>query len=207
MWTNLASESLFKSCKSGHMAVNTFMRLSILGLCLSITARAGELETFRDPDSGLLTWKFEEGGFSLQLIQLLPEYVQALYTSRNLGPGVAESMKGYCVFGSVIRNDTDRQLSYRVAEWRYVGPSGIPQPPKTKSEWLAEWRELGSTYNWSILPDDQVFEPGDWSQGFTTVALPPGSAFDLVVNWRVADERHESTLAGLRCAPAQAPSR
>jgi hypothetical protein len=187
--------------------MKSFHYLAALVLFLPGAARAGNMETFRDPEFGLLTWKFVENGFSLQLIQLLPDYVQALYSSRGLGSDVAESIRGFCVFGSVIRNDTNEQLAYRVAEWRYITPDGKSHPLKTKSEWLEQWKEMGSTYMWSILPDDQVFEPGDWSQGFTTVALAPESVFDLVVNWRVGDERHESTLSGLRCAPARAPLR
>lgn len=184
-----------------------FVYLVALALFLPGAAQAGKMQSFRDAESGLLTWKFVEDGFSLQLIQLPPDYVQALYSSRGLSPGVAESLRGFCVFGSVIRNDTDRRLAYRVAEWRYITPDGNSHPLKTKSEWLAQWKGMGSTYMWSILPDDQVFEPGDWSQGFTTVALAPESVFDLVVRWRLGDERHESTLSGLRCAPAQAPLR
>ena len=65
----------------------------------------------------------------------------------------------------------------------------------------------GVSFRWSILPDDQTFEPGDWSQGFTTIPLPPGSSINLIYTWRHQGENHTGTLEGLRCAPAQPPQR
>lgn len=190
--------------ESGYIASMSIWKPAIF-LLLPLAATAGDLREERDPATGLSSWIYADNGFSLQLIQLLPEYVNALYSSRGLPKSIVDGMSDYCVFGTVIKNDTPRKLSYRVADWRYIGPGGKPQKPRTKTEWLKEWRKQGSTYQWSILPDDQTFESGDWSQGFTTVKLKPGTAFDLVVHWRMGNEKHQYQFRDLRCAPEKPP--
>lgn len=168
-------------------------------------ASAGDLQRYQDPASGLTTWKIQEPGLSLQLIQLLPDYITAVYSARGLPPSLVKTMASHCVFGTIIKNESDEQLSYRVADWRYVTEDGKSYPIKTKTEWVKEWQDQGVSFRWSILPDDQTFEPGDWSQGFTTIPLPPDSSLNLIYTWRYQGENHTGTLEGLRCAPAQSP--
>lgn len=181
----------------------------VLGLAawLWFTGAAGAgVQPQRDPETGLLSWSVEGPGLSLQLIQMLPDYVAAVYASRGLPPAVLESIAAYCVFGTIVTNTSDEQVSYRVADWRYLSADGRQHRVRTKSEWLDEWQKMGVAYRWSILPDDQTFEPGDWSQGFTTIALPPDSVFTLLYSWRYRDETHSGKIEGLRCAPASAPN-
>jgi hypothetical protein len=180
----------------------------LAALCLALSpwlaggSVSAGVQQHRDADSGLLSWSVEESGLGLQLIQMLPDYVAAVYSSRGLPPAVLESIADYCVFGTIVTNTSDTRVAYRVADWRYLTPDGRQHHIKTKSEWLAEWQRMGVTYRWSILPDEQTFEPGDWSQGFTTIALPPDSVFTLLYSWSYRDERHEGSIDGLRCAPA-----
>jgi len=175
--------------------------------CLPLVVSAGQVQRYTDPDTGLLSWQIREPGFSMQLLQVLPDYVRATYSARGLPPDIVEAVAAYCVFGTIVTNDSQHQLSYRVAEWRYVTAYGKAHPLKTKTQWVNEWKDQGVAFRWSILPDDQTFEPGDWSQGFTTVLLPPGSVFDLVYSWSYAGDTHEGKLEGLRCAPATLPDR
>lgn len=180
--------------------------LLTISLCfLSGLAWAGDSQRQRDPETGLISWTVHGPGLSLQLIQLLPDYVTAVYSARGLPKALVETMASHCVFGTIIRNESDGRLSYRVADWRYVTEDGKPHPIKTKTEWVQEWQDHGVTFRWSILPDEQTFEPGDWSQGFTTIPLPPGTSLKLIYTWRYQGEDHKDTLADLRCAPMQAP--
>ncbi|HFD78778.1 MAG TPA: hypothetical protein ENK05_00110 [Gammaproteobacteria bacterium] len=179
---------------------------ALLGAIVLAQPRAeADVERQRNPESGQLSWQFREPGFSLRFIQLLPDYVRAVYGARGLPPELVETMAGYCVFGTIIKNESDRRLTYRVADWRYVTPDGRRHPVKTKSEWLQEWQDQGVSFRWSILPDAQTFEPGDWSQGFTTIALAPASRFNLEFSWRLDGETHHAIIEDMRCAPAQAP--
>jgi hypothetical protein len=168
-------------------------------------AFAGDVQQYQDPTTGLFTWKTRQPGLSLQLIQLMPDYVSAIYSARGLPPSLVKTMASHCVFGTIIKNESGEQLSYRVADWRYVTDDGKTHPIKTKTEWVKEWKDQGVSFRWSILPDDQTFEAGDWSQGFTTIPLPPDSSLKLIYTWRYQGENHKGTLEGLRCAPAQAP--
>ena len=169
------------------------------------TAPADEgVEVFTDNSSGLLSWKASHPGFSLQFIQLLPDYVRAVYSARGMPGNVVELMAGYCMFGTIIKNESDGPVAYRVADWRYITADGKPHPVKTKTEWLKEWSDMGVSFRFTLLPDDQTFAPGDWSQGFTTLPLPPDTPVKLRYRWTQQGKAHEDTLE-LRCAPAKAP--
>jgi len=110
-----------------------------------------------------------------------------------LAPLYETSHSNRCPTGSVVGN------------WRYITDDGIEHPIKTKTDWISEWRHMGIAFRWSILPDKQSLEPGDWNQGFTTVSLPPDSTLDLIYTWRNQDEEHEAILEGLSCAPEKLP--
>jgi hypothetical protein len=179
--------------------------LALLPSSATPAAQSGEIRTFTDDASGLLSWKAQHPGFSLQFIQLLPDYIRAIYSARGLPDDVVELMAGYCVFGTIIKNESTEPLSYRVADWRYITADGRAHPIKTKTEWLKDWRDRGVAFRWSLLPDTQTFAPGDWSQGFTTLPLPPDTAVKLHYTWTQQGTHHEGTFENLRCAPAKAP--
>ena len=163
------------------------------------------VQTFTDEATGLLSGQDRHPGFSLQFIQLLPDYVRAVYSARGLQPKVVELMAGYCMFGTIIKNESDKPLSYRVADWRYITADGQAHPVKTKTQWLKEWQDMGVAFRWSLLPDDQQFAPGDWSQGFTTLPLARGTVFKLKYQWTQQEETHEGIFEELQCAPEEAP--
>jgi hypothetical protein len=177
------------------------MRPWLAGLLLSFAAAswAAEQVVTENPQSGLKTWKKVDRGFSIELIQLLPEFVQATYASRDLPPAIFDSMKGYCIFGTVVRNETEATLAYRVADWRYRTPDGKQFPLRTKSQWIEVWAKLGADFSYSILPDDIEFDVGDWAQGFTTPKLPPGARFDLIYTWRQHGKTYTGKLENLAC--------
>lgn len=172
----------------------------ILLLIFPMLLSGGVVQKKQDPDTGLLSWNVEDRGLSLELIQLPPDYIRAIYSSRGLPKDIVEDMASYCVFGTIIKNLSDTQLSYRVADWHYVTADGKEHSLKTKTQWLTEWRKRGVKFAWSLLPDDQVFDVGDWSQGFTTVKLTRGSTFDLVFYWKIEEKTHAGKIENLRCA-------
>lgn len=177
---------------------------SVMVLCTALPLSA-EVKTYTEGNSGLLAWKAQHTGFSLQFIQLMPDYVRAMYSARGLSKDIVERMASYCIFGTIIKNESDSQLAYRVADWRYVTSDGQAHPLKTKTQWLEEWQKLGVAFRWSLLPDNQRFSPGDWSQGFTTLPLPPNTTVSLQYSWTVDGKTHESTIEELRCAPETVP--
>ena len=178
------------------------LRIFFLAFSLSIACTAGaNTQTIitQNPETGLKTWKKSDRGFSLELVQLLPEFVQATYSSRDLPPAIFASMRGYCVFGTIARNETNAPLAYRVANWRTVTADGKRHRLRTKSQWVNVWKKLGADFSYSILPDDMTFEEGDWSQGFTTPKMAPGTRFDLIYSWSQHGKTYTGTLENLAC--------
>ena len=180
--------------------------MSLLLLLICHNATALEVSPEQNTNTGLLSWSVNEPEVSLKLIQLLPEYAAAVFSSRGLPPQVVDTLKNYCVFGTIIKNKSTGTLAYRVSDWRYVTPDGQAHTMKTKTEWVKQFADMGAPFRWLFLPDDQIIHVGDWSQGFTTIKLPPNSTFNLKYSWRYQGETHQRTLENLRCAPAKIPS-
>lgn len=159
---------------------------------------------FKNPDTGLLTWSAENEGFSIELIQLVPDYVRAIYGSHDFPKAEIERIAAYCVFGTIVKNTSQQRLKYRVSDWYYVIEGDRQKHPvKTKSAWLEEWRKAGISFSWTLLPDLGTFEPGDWQQGFTTIRAPRDHSFDLVYSWTLGDKHYAARLEDLQCAPQQ----
>lgn len=155
-----------------------------------------------NPDTGLSSWKTAEQGFSMELIQVLPDYIRAVYASRGLPQTIIDTVSSYCVFGTILKNTAALPLSYDVGKWRYITADGKTHRARLKSEWVQEWRDMGVAFRWSLLPEQQTYAAGDWGQGFTTVALPHGTTFDLHYTWEQDDATHTGTIREVRCAPA-----
>ena len=162
---------------------------------------AANISVQKNPDSGLLAWTMEDEGISIELIQLLPDFVRAIYSAHNFPKAEVEAIASWCVFGTILKNTSQQQMSYRVADWRYIGEDGVEQPIKTKTQWIEQWRRAGINFSWTLLPDSGDFEVGDWQQGFTTIKLHRDSTFDLVISWKLDGEKHVGKFENLRCAP------
>jgi len=169
---------------------------------LLIPVQAAEVTINKNEASGLLTWTAKDDGFSIELIQLNPDFVRAVYGKRDFTAEEVERIAGYCVFGSIIQNTSQQQLSYRVADWRYVDKSGNSHPVKTKAQWLAEWRKAGISFAWTLLPESGDFGIGDWQQGFTTIQMDRNEKFDFIYTWTLDGEKHQGKIENMSCAPA-----
>ncbi|MBL4711064.1 MAG: hypothetical protein JKX75_00940 [Gammaproteobacteria bacterium] len=170
-------------------------------------ASAGIVTIYKSETSGLLTWTVENNGFKVELIQLLPDFIRAIYERHNFPTNEVERIASYCMFGTILKNTSNQHLSYRVTDWTYVskaknGDSIETFPVKTKAEWLQEWRTIGITFSWTLLPDIGEFSIGDWQQGFTSIQLPRESVFDLLYEWKLDGVEHRAVIKNIKCAPA-----
>jgi hypothetical protein len=180
-----------------------FQFLIVLFLALlHAQIQAAELTIDKSSESGLLTWTSKDVGFSIQLIQLSPDFVRAVYQKYDLPANEVERIAGYCDFGTIVQNTSQQQLSYRVANWRYIDKSGKAHPVKTKEQWLEEWRKVGVTFAWTLLPGSEDFGVGDWQQGFTTIQIDRKEKFDLIYTWTLDGIEHQGKIKNLSCAPA-----
>ena len=177
--------------------------LTIICLCLlHAQVQAAEVTVQKNNASGLLTWTSKDNGFSIELIQLLPDFVRAVYDKHGLPADEVERIAAYCDFGTIIQNTSQQQLSYRVSDWRYIDKSGKAYPVKTKAQWLEEWRKAGVTFAWTLLPGSGDFGIGDWQQGFTTIQIDRNEKFDLVYTWTLDGKKHQGKIENMSCAPA-----
>ncbi len=167
---------------------------------------ATEISIHKNEISGLLTWTAVDDGFQIELIQLLPDFIRAIYAKHNFPPAEVERAASYCVFGTILKNTSEQHMSYRVSDWRYrvkdaEGNYGELYPVKTKTQWLEEWNKAGITFSWTLLPDAGEFSVGDWQQGFTTIKLPRETEFDLIYKWQLGGVKYSGVLNNMRCAP------
>lgn len=160
---------------------------------------AAEASTEINPRTGLKSWRQTDRGITLEFNQLTPDAAQATYSTRDLSPVIYETMRDYCFFGSVMRNDTAGPISYRVADWRYVGANKKKARLRTKTEFVKEWRKKGGKFAWSILPDDMTLEVGDWALGYTPVKVAPGEHFDLIYVWSQQGKTYTGILQDMEC--------
>jgi hypothetical protein len=190
---------------SFHRKISILLATVSLAICLNITtARATEITRHKNAETGLLTWTALDKGMSLELIQLLPDFVRAIYGSHGFPGKEIEKIAAYCVFGTIIKNTSQQQLEYHVVDWYYLAGDKIKKHPiKTKPAWLEQWRKAGVKFSWTLLPEQGVFEVGDWQQGFTTIGLPHDSTFDLIYKWTINGKTHAGKIENLRCAPEQ----
>lgn len=169
-------------------------------------AHATDVQVHTNKETGLKTWTAIDSGFSIELIQLLPDFVRAIYGSHGFPKAEIEKIAAYCVFGTIIKNTSQQRLNYRVDDWYYqVGNESNKQRIKAKTLWLEQWRTAGITFSWTLLPDQGVFEVGDWQQGFTTIKLPRESTFNFFYSWTLDDKIYTGNIKNLQCAPDEAP--
>ncbi|MCK5394623.1 MAG: hypothetical protein KAJ32_01450 [Gammaproteobacteria bacterium] len=179
-------------------------------LAMTSAAHTAEVSIHKNEVSGLLTWTVDDIGFKVEFIQLLPDFIRAIYAKHNFPAEEVERAASYCVFGTILKNTSDKHMSYRVDTWRYrpKAEQGLPVkelPVKTKTQWLEEWRKAGILFSWTLLPDTGEFAVGDWQQGFTTIKLPRESKFDLIYKWQLDGVAYSGILEDMQCAPETLP--
>ena len=171
----------------------------LVPLLLVACERPVETVTYTDPETGSTSWYVSDQVFSAQFIQLRPTYVAAFYEGRRLPRELVQQMAGLCVFGTIVRNEADHPVSYRVTEWRYRTADGAMHGIKPKSGWVQQWSEQGTAYSWSLLPDNQDFEVGDWNQGFTIIPEQPGAVVDFHLVWHYQGRTGKAVVKGAVC--------
>jgi hypothetical protein len=93
------------------------IRLIVAVLTLApVWAAADEVQVVLNPETGMLSWKVERDGLSLELLQVLPDFVRAPYAARGLPDELVEGVVKPFVFGTIAVKESDGLLSYRVAD-------------------------------------------------------------------------------------------
>ncbi len=173
---------------------------------------ANATDSWIDADTGLATWQADKGGIQVRLTQISPDQARAFYQARGFAAEAAERYAAECVFMTVVRNISDTEIDYRLADWRYRAAGQPPRAIRSKAEWDRLWQRLGVSeaariaFNWAQIPATQTYAPGDWNQGMTAYHVPRGGRFDLDFVWRTREgsnafgKTFTGTLEQVRCA-------
>ncbi len=158
-----------------------------------------------DPETGAATYATQAHGVSISLTQLLPDQVRAFYVARGFELADADVFAGACVYMTVLRNDTaPGELDFRLSDWEVRHNDEVRLLPPL-DDWSAQWAARGVpdaarlAFRWAQFPAEQAYAPGEWNQGMLATGLPPGSRFDLIARWTIADQTYEGRLDDVRC--------
>ena len=177
---------------------------AVLLLALSLACH-GEVLTSEDPDTGLLSWKWQHQGVSLELVQRLPDQTRAFFQGRGFSVEDADIIAASCVFQSIFRNDGKKHLSYDLNDWE-VNSEHKKKPLITAERWEQKWQDTDVTeaariaLRWSLLPTRQEYEPGDYNWGMSSYGLAPGERFDLVIVVKENGDQVKVRINGIECA-------
>ena len=172
----------------------------LIGLGASGACAKTQVTVEKNPKIGTFSWTAVDDGLSIKLVQLLPDFVRAVYAKHGLPAKRYNEIAGYCDFGTILRNTSGKTLDYDVRDWRAVDHAGAVGRIKTKNQWAEEWRKAGIHFSWTLFPESGTFYAGDWQQGFTTIKLPHGTRFDLILKWKIDGVIHSGTIHNMQCA-------
>ncbi len=183
---------------------------TLIGLCTTLPA-AAEVLTETVVDSGARSWVLRDGPLELRLQQLTLDQIRAFYLGRGFDAAEAERIAHGCVFQTVARNiGTAGSIALNLAHWR-LETAGGPRPIKLKREWNQEFQARGTppsariAFRWATFPTEQSFDPSDYNWGMTTFGLPPGTRFDLALQWWVDGQPQQTLIKSMSCAEETEP--
>lgn len=180
--------------------------LLVLLLLAGVMSAAVTVET--GEKTGLRTWLWTHEGVSLRLVQRLPDQTRAYLQARGFAAETADAIATTCFFGSMFRNDGVLPLDFDLNTWKVV-QKGKETPLFVREYWKKRLQPLNVpkaariALNWSLMPSQQHFEPGDYNWGMTVYGLPPGEHFDLHLQLRLGGQSVKAIIPDLQCAPEQ----
>ena len=161
------------------------------------------------PDTGLKFWHWEDQGVLLELKQRLPDQTRGFFEARGFDQVSANKAGTACIFQTMLRNtgsaDSGR-VDIDLTQWQ-VSSGDSKTPMLLREDWNRIWKESPAqlaepsrlAFEWSLLPTKQEFDPGDYNWGMTSYGLPPGSRFDLELNWLRIGEHHHGRIENIEC--------
>lgn len=195
---------------TGRTCVTWAPVVVIASLFAGSAAAAVEFTSGTDEQARLPYWQISDGNMSLRLVQRLPDQTRGYFQARGFTAAQSETIAQACVFQTIFRNTApptakSSQLSYDLGKWRTIY-KGKSYPLKTREVWQAVWHKAGASqpaqvaFEWSLLPTQQQYSPGDYNWGMTLYGHAPGARFDLAVSWRQGNKAHRYTFKNIECA-------
>jgi hypothetical protein len=101
---------------------------------------------------------------------------------------------------------TEGDIEIDLTRWR-IHHDGMTRDLLMKEPLLASWDEADASeaarlvIRWGMFPTRQEYLPSDYNWGLTAYGIPPGSEFDLDVNWTEDGKSYTGVIRGIVCAP------
>ena len=153
--------------------------------------------------------KWSGNGLKVELQTMPLDLVRAFFLGRGFAAADAEFIaQTGCIFRSAIGNSgtktDDPEITVQLADWRVITPKG-EHHPRTRQSWAATWDKKNISDNaktafyWAFFPTKQAYQPSDYNWGMISLALPPGSKFDLEIRWSMTGKPKTTMLKNLEC--------
>jgi hypothetical protein len=191
----------------------TMPALRIMTLCgLFLVSPAGLADPVAvgiDAETRLKHWEWNADGVALRITQRLPDQTRAFFLARGFNQADADYIAGNCIFQTMFRNtgpETSGTVASDLKEW-HIRSNGKDSQLLVREHWRKLWAEreipqsAGIAFEWSLLPTQQTYAPGDYNWGMTSYGLPPDRHFDLVFTWHRNGQRLEGKIGDIQCAP------
>jgi hypothetical protein len=184
-------------------------RLSIGLLLMFPLACGARVDTGQEVATGLRYWEWDADGVLFRLTQRLPDQTRAFFLARGFDAQSADLFATNCVFQSLFKNaraEGGDSLRFDLRDWR-IHANGTERRLKVRDHWDEVWASRGLpeaaqiAFEWSLLPTQQEYAPGDYNWGMTSYGLAPGVSFDLAFSWTSCGKVHHGLIEGVQCSP------
>jgi hypothetical protein len=161
------------------------------------------------PETGLRYWEWNAQSVLFRLTQRLPDQTRAYFMARGFDNKNADFIATRCVFQSMFKNIAESggaAISIDLDTWR-IHSGGDERRLITREKWQDELqktdisRAAAIALEWSLLPTQQVYAPGDYNWGMTSYGLQPGKSFDLDFSWNQDGRIIQGFLKRVECGP------
>jgi hypothetical protein len=149
--------------------------------------------------------------FSMEVRALPLGAVEAFLLARGFAPSLATKIvQQGCIHKLAVTHDGTGEnlaVSIDLRAWRVRGLNGLWQPMIKRDDLSGRFADSQSSQparmalNWAFFPSQQTFHPGDRIWGWAAMDLPPGTSFDLRMEWSTEKKVFKELVQGLLCAP------
>ncbi len=167
------------------------------------------VEIKTDPQTRLKSYRLQQGGFKLELVQRLPDQTRAFFMARGFSKKIANDIALSCVFQTIGTNISDKTnpaaIEVSLKDWR-LKVNNKEKKVKLKTAWDKQWSETEVNkasriaFKWATFPSYQNFSnSGDYGWGMTSFNLPPQTVFDLKIVWTQNKKPQHAWIRSIEC--------
>lgn len=181
------------------------LTLAMSVTCASLTLAQENLDPI-NMAPGARTWRWSGHGVQVRLTHIVPDQLRGFFQARGFKPKDTEIIAAACVFQTVVRNETKGSVVISDLKLWQVMTAGKKQSLLMREYWEQVWKTrqvpqaARLAFRWAWFPTEQRFHHGDWNMGMSSYGLPPGSKFDLILDFEIDGKRISGRIENIECA-------